>query len=307
MTAMKVTVTGASGFIGQRLVEKLIAAGSAVHALGRKRSATLPQSVAFSQWNAAEEPAPESLAGSGAVIHLAGESVVQRWTPEVKARIRGSRIDGTRHLVNALSTQSPRPEVLVSASAIGIYGSRGDETLTEESEPGGRDFLSRGAIDWENAALLAESLGIRVVLLRWGIVLGNGGALAKMLPPFRLGIGGRIGSGKQWMSWIHIEDATDLILFAIQNRAVHGPVNATAPKPVTNAEFTRALAKAIHRPAILPVPPFALKMLFGEMASMMLASQRVLPAAAHAAGFRFRYPQLEPALARLVSGGPEGQ
>ena len=300
---MNITVTGATGFIGAQLMRKLLAAGHTVHALARKRPPTLPASVRFSEWDSTRgEPPRESLAIADAIVNLAGEPVAQRWTPEVKRRIRGSRVDGTRHLVNALSTQSRRPQALVNASAIGIYGSRGDEILTEDSEPG-YDFLARVVIDWEKSAELAESLGIRVVRLRFGMVLGNGGALAKMLPPFRLGLGGRIGSGKQWMSWIHIDDLTSLILSAVTNAAAHGPMNATAPNPATNADFTKALGAVLHRPAILPVPKFALKLIFGEMSTVVLASQRVLPQAAQTTGFQFEYPQLKAALARLLSEG----
>src|ERR1700693_687522 len=194
---MNVTVTGATGFVGARLTRALLDSGHAVHALARKRPANLPASVAFAEWRSTEaEPPPESLTGADAVIHLAGEPVAQRWTPEVKKRIYSSRVDGTRHLVNALSTESRRPQVLICASAIGIYGSRGDEVLTETSSPGD-DFLSLLVIDWEKAVMLAESLGIRVVRLRFGVVLGkDGGALAKMLPPFRFGLGGRLGNGR---------------------------------------------------------------------------------------------------------------
>jgi uncharacterized protein (TIGR01777 family) len=296
---MNVTVTGASGFVGASLVQKLVAEGHAVHMLGRKRNASLPSSVSFSDWNATEEPPAGSLAAADAVIHLAGEPVGRRWTPEVKARIRKSRIDGTRHLVNGLSTASPRPKVLICASAIGFYGSRGDEILTEASEPGD-DFLARVVIDWEQTAELAEALGIRAVRLRTGMVLGHGGALAKILPPFRMGVGGRLGSGRQWMSWIHIDDEINLIEYAIRNDAVRGAVNAVSPSPVTNAEFTRELAAAVHRPAILPVPKLALRLLLGEMADVVLASQRVIPQAAQSAGFRFMYPKLGPALANLL-------
>lgn len=303
---MNITVTGATGFVGTRLTRALIDAGHTVHAVARKRPANLPESVRFSEWRSAEEePPPESLAGADAVIHLAGEPVAQRWTPEVKKRIRNSRVDGTRHLVNALSTQSRRPGVLICASAIGIYGSRGDEILTERSTPGD-DFLARVVIDWEKAAVLAEALGIRVVRLRLGVVLGkDGGALAKMLPPFRFGLGGRLASGRQWTSWIHIDDVIHLILFSLANASVHSAVNATAPEPVSNAEFTKELAAAIHRPAIFPVPKLALKLLFGEMASVVLASQRVIPEAAKVAGFGFQYPKLGPALQRLLTEGSE--
>jgi uncharacterized protein len=299
---MNITVTGATGFIGKRLVRNLLEAGHSVHALGRKRSRTLPPAVRFSEWNSTEaEPAAESLATADAIIHLAGEPVAQRLTPEAKQRIRGSRVDGTRNLVSALSKQSQRPQVLVCASAIGYYGSRGDEILTEKSDPG-RDFLAQVVVDWEQSAREAEALGIRVVPLRFGVVLGkDGGAFARMLPPFRLGFGGRLASGQQWMSWIHVDDVIGLIRFALENSTIRGPMNATAPQPVPNVEFTKELATALHRPAILPVPRFALKLLFGEMAQVILGSQRVIPQAARSAGFQFEYPELRPALVRLLS------
>ena len=284
----------------------LLEAGHKVNALARKRPADLPAGVRFFEWSAGEsEPPVESLKGADAVVHLAGEPVAQRWTPEAKKRIRGSRVDGTRHLVNALSTESRRPQVLISSSAVGIYGSRGDEVLTERSRAGS-EFLAQLALEWEQAAGLAEALGIRVVCLRIGVILADdGGALAKMLPPFRFGVGGRLGSGRQWMSWIHVDDVVRLILFALERADVSGAMNAVAPNPVTNAEFTKALAGALHRPAIFPVPKLALRMLFGEMAGMLLGSQRVIPEAAKAAGFTFHYMQLGPALRRLL--GDEAQ
>jgi uncharacterized protein (TIGR01777 family) len=290
---MNITITGATGFIGNRLVRNLLDAGHSLHALGRKRSASLPSSVRFSEWRSTDgEPPAESLASADAIIHLAGEPVAQRWTPEVKQR---------RNLVSALSKQSRRPQALICASAIGYYGSRGDEVLTEASRPGS-DFLAQVVVDWEQAAGKAETLGIRVVAPRFGVVLGkDGGALAKMLPAFRLGIGGRLASGQQWMSWIHVDDVIDLIRLALETSAVHGPLNATAPQPVTNAEFTQALAAALHRPAIFPVPRFALRLLFGDMAEVILASQRVIPQATRAAGFQFQHPELRGALARLLS------
>jgi uncharacterized protein len=305
---MNVTVSGGTGFVGARLTRALLNAGHTIHALARKRPTNLPAEVRFSAWPSAdEEPPSESLENADAVIHLAGEPVAQRWTPEVKKRIRNSRVDGTRHLVNALSTQSRRPAVLISASAIGIYGSRGDEILTEKSTPGD-DFLARVVIDWEKAASLAEALGIRVVRLRLGVVLGqDGGALAKMLPPFRFGLGGPLGNGRQWTSWIDIDDVINLTLFSLSNSNVRGAVNATAPEPVSNSEFTKELAAALHRPAIFPVPKLALSILFGEMAGVLLSSQRVIPEATKSAGFEFQHPKLAPALRRLLTEGSEAQ
>jgi uncharacterized protein (TIGR01777 family) len=287
---MNITVTGGNGFLGRHLIKELKADSHEVVVLGRKSWDTL----------SGQEPPPESLDRADAIVHLAGEPVAQRWTAEAKKRIRVSRVDGTRHLVNALSTLSRRPKVLICASAIGIYGDRGDEILTEESVTGA-GYLAQVTEDWESAAHLAEALGIRVVMLRLGVVLGrDGGALAKMLPIFRWGLGGKLGSGRQWISWIHIADVTALIRYAITADALRGPVNATAPNPVTNAEFTRTLAGALHRPAILPAPAFALKLAYGEMASVILASQRVMPVAAEAAGFHFRYPSVGEALADCV-------
>ena len=299
---MNIAITGATGFIGERLVQDLLQAGHAVHAVGRKRSPSLPPSVSFTEWRSLEaEPPPESFAARDAIVHLAGEPVAQRWSPEVKHRIRSSRVNGTRNLVASLSRQSRRPQVLVCASAIGYYGSRGDETLTEASSAGA-DFLAQVVVEWEQAAAEAEALGIRVVPLRFGMVLGKGGgALARILPPFRLGLGGRLGSGRQWMSWIHVDDVIGLIRFALENSSVRAVINASAPQPVTNAQFTSDLAAALHRPAVLPVPQLALKLLFGEMAGVILGSQRVIPRAAQSAGFQFQYRELRPALARLLS------
>jgi uncharacterized protein (TIGR01777 family) len=205
-------------------------------------------------------------------------------------------VDGTRQVVQTLAVLKARPAVLISASAIGIYGSRGDEMLTESSPPA-RDFLGDVAVEWEREARTAEALGVRVVIPRFGVILArDGGALKKMSPPFKLGIGGRIGNGKQWMSWIHIDDVVRLIAFAIANESVRGPVNAVSPNPITNAQFTHELARALHRPAIFPVPLFGLQILFGQMAEIVYASQRVIPEAALRAGFEFKFPELSAAL-----------
>lgn len=245
-------------------------------------------------------PPADSLATADAVIHLAGEPVAQRWTPEVKEKIRTSRVDGTRRLVEALSSLSRRPQVLVSASAIGIYGSRGDDLLTENSSPG-EGFLAEVCKAWEGESALAESLGIRVAQIRIGVVLGKeGGALAKMLPGFRAGLAGRLGSGQQWMSWIHLEDLVDLLVFALDHATARGPLNGTAPNPVRNIEFTKELARVLHRPALIPAPAFAIKLVLGEMAEVALESQRVLPKATEAAGFGFRFSMLRDALEDLL-------
>jgi uncharacterized protein (TIGR01777 family) len=224
--------------------------------------------------------------------------VAQRWNAEVKRRILESREMGTRNLVDAMRRQPP--SVLVSASGIGYYGSRGDDILTEQ-EPAGTDFLASVCVAWEREAREAEKFGVRVVSLRGGTVLGaGGGALQKMLTPFRLGVGGRIGSGRQWMSWIHLDDLCSLILFALDNSAMRGAVNATSPNPVTNADFTTALARVLHRPAIFPVPPLALKLMFGEMSKVLMDSQRAVPQAAAGAGFQFRYPPIGAALSNVL-------
>jgi hypothetical protein len=272
---MNIAVTGASGFIGQRLTASLGTEARAVSLRGNL----------------------DGLSGADAVVHLAGEPVSQRWTKEVRANIRSSRVEGTRRLVEAM--RADPPQVLVSASAVGYYGSRGDERLTESSPPAA-DFLGDICGEWEREALKAEDFGVRVVCLRNGLVLGNGGGLAKMLVPFKLGVGGKIGGGKQWVAWIHIDDTVGLIEFAISSAKLRGAVNATAPNPVTNAEFTRELAHALHRPAILPVPKFALHLLYGDMARIVYASQRVIPEAVLRAGYQFRFPKLDGALLDIV-------
>jgi len=278
---MNVAITGASGFIGRAVAENLRDSGHIVRAVSLRGGLE-----------------PGALAGVNAVVHLAGEPVAQRWTAAARDRILRSRVEGTRALVAAMRGQPP--QVLISASAVGYYGSRGDEVLTESAPPAD-DFLGRVAAAWEEAAQAAESLGVRVARLRIGVVLGpSGGALARMLPPFRLGVGGRLGSGHQWMSWIHIDDLIALIAFLMKESTVRGAFNATSPFPVTNREFTRALAEAVHRPAILPVPAFALRWMFGEMSEVLLASQRAFPDAAQRAGFVFEHPDIYAVLAQLV-------
>ncbi len=292
---MNIAITGGSGFIGRALGSRLRAAGHRVTSVSLRTA-----------------PRPEAFAGCEAVVNLAGEPVAQRWTAAARERILSSRVQATRGLVAALRdrpTGAQPPSVLVSASAVGYYGSRGDEILTEEAAPGA-DFLSDVCAGWEQEARVAELFGVRVVTPRIGVVLGrNGGALRQMMLPFKMGVGGRLGSGRQWMSWIHVDDLIALIEFAIATPALHGPVNATAPHPVTNAEFTRELAAVLHRPAIFPVPAFALKLLFGEMSQVLLGSQRAIPEAAVRAGFEFRYSDAGLALAasfgsHKISGTP---
>jgi uncharacterized protein (TIGR01777 family) len=296
---MNIALTGASGFIARHLVPKLRQAGRDVRALGRRPFGSLP----FYQWDSSKEPAQGALESCDAVIHLAGETVAQRWTAESKRRIRTSRVEGTRNLVAALSKLAKKPSVLLAASAVGIYGSRGDELLTETSAAGS-GFLAGLSKEWETEARAAESFGVRVVNLRFGVILGReGGAFPKMAAPFRYGVGGRLGSGRQWTPWVHVDDAADLILFALDNTSVRGAVNVVAPNPVTNADFTKLLAAALHRPAFLTVPVFTLKLTLGQMSEAVVASLRVIPAAADSAGFRFKYPELEPAL-RELTGSP---
>ena len=296
-----IAISGASGLVGTAVAKALAARGDRVLRLVRK-----PPGRDDIRWDPAggtiDAPRLEGVAG---VVHLAGESIADgRWTAERKRRIRDSRVAGTRLLAEALSRLTRKPAVLVSASAVGIYGDRGDEPL-DESSATGQGFLADVGREWEAATEPAAGAGIRVVLLRLGIVLApHGGALAKMLPPFRLGLGGRLGRGTQWMSWITLDDAVRVVLAALDRPDLAGPVNAVAPAPVTNAEFTRLLAASVHRPAIFPVPAAALELLFGEMArAALLASQRVLPRRLAAAGFVFEDPALGPALRRVVSRG----
>jgi uncharacterized protein (TIGR01777 family) len=282
---MDIALTGATGFIGRHVADRLRAKNRVVRTVSTRTG-----------------PRLQDLEACDAVIHLAGEPVAQRWTRSARDRIRFSRAAGTRRLVQALAKISKRPTVLISASAVGYYGSRGDEILTESS-PHADDFLGHVALEWEHEAQAAEELGLRVVRLRLGMVLGrHGGALARMLLPFRLGLGGRIGPGTQWMSWIHIADLVSLISFALETPQLSGPVNASAPNPVTNADFTQALADTIHRRARFTIPLFALKLLYGRMAEILYASQRAIPEAALKAGFQFQFPEIGEALEDLLSG-----
>jgi uncharacterized protein (TIGR01777 family) len=298
---MNITITGATGFIGRRLIERLAREPHQLHALSRRTNVKFGDTAVWiSKWDPmTEDPPPESLANADAVVHLAGEPVAQRWTPEVKAKIRESRRRGTESLVRAIAAQPRRPAVLVCASAIGIYGSRGDEILTESSSPA-HDFLAEVCEEWERQATAAEALGVRVAKIRIGVVLGKGGgALQKILPPFKAFVGGKLGSGKQWMSWVHVDDVVGILYHALTH-PMSGAFNATAPNPVTNAQFTTELASALGRPAIFPVPAFALKAMFGEMADMLLGGQRVLPRATLEAGCKFQYPELAGALCRIL-------
>jgi uncharacterized protein (TIGR01777 family) len=297
---VNIAITGASGLIGRRLLEILGAAGHALMVVSRHAGTNVPPGVGVVAWDPMRGPAPEDgVRNANAVIHLAGEPVAQRWNEATKRRIRESRVVGTRNLVQALAKLRNPPQTLICASAVGYYGSRGDEELREDSAPAD-DYLAEVCAAWEKEALAAEAFGMRVVRVRIGVVLdAGGGALRRMLMPFRLGMGGKLGDGKQWMPWIHLADLAAMFRFAVEN-PVRGALNGVAPLPVTNAEFTQTLARVIHRPAMFPVPAFGLKLLFGEMSEILLASQRVLPAAAEAAGFKFRFPELGGALEDLL-------
>jgi uncharacterized protein (TIGR01777 family) len=289
---MNYLISGASGFIGRALVDFLLARGDSVAYLGRSRAKTMDSRAAFHCWPDREPPPLTSVPRLDAIIHLAGEPVAQRWNHRVKAKIRSSRIDRTRMLVGALRDLRHRPGVLVSASAIGYYGDRGEEILTEASAPG-TGFLAQVCADWEREAGRAAEFGVRVVPLRIAMVIGPGGALAKMLPAFRMGLGGRFGSGRQWRSWIDIRDLLRLIAFSAENTAISGPLNASSPNPVRNAEFAASLARAVRRPAPFAVPAWALRAALGELADFVLESARVLPEAAQKAGFVFEHAGLE--------------
>ncbi len=297
---MKITISGASGFIGRRLLKVLGGEGHTLQVLSRHAGTNMPGNVKVWAWDPAKaEPPADALRDTDAIIHLAGEPVAQRWSEDAKRRIRESRVAGTRNLVQALGRLDKPPSALICASAVGYYGSRGDEILSEQSAAG-NGYLPEVCVAWESEARKAESLGMRVVRVRTGLVLdGRGGALQKMLPPFRMGVGGKLGDGRQWMAWIHLEDLVGIFRLGLESR-IGGPVNGVAPYPVINADFTKAVAAAVHRPAIFPVPAFALRALFGEMSEVLLASQRVLPRAAEDAGYRFQFPQLPAALADLL-------
>lgn len=296
---MKIIVTGATGLIGTALVSKLRAAGHHVVRLVRKEP--LGDSDVLWDPNAGKlDPMP--LEGLDAAVHLAGENIAgARWNEAVKKKIHDSRVNGTRLLAETLARLKTPPRTLVCASAIGFYGDRGDEVLTEES-PRGSGFLADVCADWEETAALAEKKGVRRVSLRIGVVLSpDGGALRKMLPPFRMGLGGVIGSGRQYWSWVSIEDVTGVILHALNTPSLKGPVNTVAPQPPTNAEFTRTLGRVLGRPTVFPMPAFVARLALGEMAdALLLASARVVPARLKASGYSFRHADLETALRDLL-------
>ena len=292
---MRIAVTGATGFIGRRLVERLLARGDDVVVVTRdadRARPLLPSSVGLVGWD-------EPIADVDAGMHLAGDPVVGRWSADKKERIRSSRVDGTNRFVKAL--HKSRARVLVSASAVGFYGPHGDEELDEDSPPG-RDFLAEVCQAWEASAQTFAGVARRAVMIRTGVVLGKGGgALAKMVTPFRAFGGGPVGSGKQWTSWIHLDDLISLYLFALDDARCTGPINGTAPNPVTMKELAAALGRALHRPSWLPVPQLAVRALFGEGATVLLDGQRVLPRRALSLGFSFAFPTVDAALANLFA------
>jgi hypothetical protein len=302
---VKILVTGSTGLVGRALSKELKDAGHTVCRLVRPGTNVdaLGNSEGFDvRWNPATGELGGAAVGADAVVNLAGAPIAEgRWTAERKKLLRASRVDTTRALVNALTKMAARPRVLVSASAIGYYGNRDDELLREDSGAG-NDFLSEIAKEWETEALKAEALGIRVVLARIGVVLAKeGGALAKMLPPFRMGVGGRLGSGEQWMSWVTLRDTVAILKLCLEDGAARGPINVVSPQPVRNAEFTSALAAALHRPAVFPAPPFALRVALGEMAdALLLSSERVVPENLEKLGYHFLDPDLKTALTAIL-------
>ncbi|MEX2196355.1 MAG: TIGR01777 family oxidoreductase [Thermoleophilaceae bacterium] len=303
---MRVAVTGATGMLGRALVAELLDRGDEVVALSRdaeRAGAALPDGVETAEWRApSDEPAPaEALSGADGVVHLLGETVAQRWTERARREIRESRVAGTRNLVAGLRAAQPRPRVLVSQSGSGYYGARGDEPV-DESGPAGDDFLAAVVEDWEAEARKAEELGLRVVTTRTGVVLSEGGgALEKMLPPFKLGVGGPVAGGRQYVPWAHADDVAGAQLLCLDTAAASGPVNVAAPEPVTNRELSKALGRVLGRPAVAPVPALALKLLYGEMALIVTTGVRMVPRRLTELGYEFRRPDLEEAL-RAATG-----
>jgi len=297
MNHPKVAIVGVTGFIGSGLPALFAREGWQVTGISRHPQPSAPDIDAWQTFETLD------LRDHDAVINLSGESIDRRWTTENRKKFHASRIGSTRKIIRHIASlpAAQRPRTLVNASAVGIYGNRGDERL-DEASPRGSGYLADLCADWEAAAAEARDLGLRVVLPRIGVVLGrNGSAFRKLVTVFRVGIGGRLGSGRQWMPWIHVDDMRGSLVFAVTNESVHGPYNATAPHPETNRDFTRKLAKALHRPAIFPVPGFALRIVLGEFANALLAGQRTRARVLEQNGYHFRFPHLEDALADLMA------
>jgi uncharacterized protein (TIGR01777 family) len=286
---MRVTVSGATGMIGRTLVDALTSRGDEVTPLSRSTNWKQPK---------ADPPPPDTIRGRDAVVHLLGEQIAQRWSDAAKREIRDSRIVSTRNLVSGIGElpEEDRPQVLISQSGAGWYGHRGDERL-DESAPAGDDFLAQLSVAWEAEARRAEELGVRVVVNRTGMVLSpSGGALEKMMPFFKAGVGGPVAGGRQYVPWVHLDDVVGAILFELDTEAASGPINLTAPEPATNRELSKALGRVLRRPAFAPVPALAVKALYGEMADIVITGQRAVPARLTELGYRFRQPELETAL-----------
>jgi uncharacterized protein len=308
---LRVTVTGATGLIGPRVVAALQDAGAQVSVLSRdpERARERLQragrpAVEAHGWEPMSGPAPaQALEGRDAVVHLAGENIAQRWSEKAKQAVRETRVIGTRNLVAGMRAAPSPPRALISSSGVGYYGAHGEEPLDEEAPPG-RDFLAQVCVEWEQEANEARELGVRVVCVRTGVVLDrDGGALEKMLPPFRLGAGGPVAGGRQYISWVHRDDLVGIFVAAASDERWQGPVNATAPRPVSNREFSRALGRALHRPALLPVPGAALRLLYGEMAEIVTEGARAVPAKALVLGYEFAHPELGEALSSALGRG----
>jgi uncharacterized protein len=305
---VKILISGSTGLVGSAVIDALNRQGHDLTRLVRPetalrtRRATPSRELLQIPWNPQSGLLNSHAEGVEAIIHLAGASIAgHRWTLAWKRELRDSRVSATRNLIASLRRLRRPPQIFIAASAIGFYGNRGDEELTESS-PSGTDFLAQLTVDWEAESARAAELGARVVILRFGVILAkDGGALPRMALPFRLGVGGRIGSGRQWISWVTLEDIVGIIRFALETNLLSGPANAVSPNPIQNAEFTKALGRVLHRPTIFPAPPFALRLALGEMAdSLLLASQRVYPTKLQRLGFRFLHPDLEPALAAVL-------
>lgn len=305
---MKIAITGATGFVGSRLVEKLKDQGHQIFVFTRnteKAKRIFPEKV-YPNLEIVAYKLTESgnwqqkISGCDAVVNLAGEPISERWSPEHKKSILESRQIGTQKVVEAINKANPKPGVLINASAIGYYGTS-ETAIFDENSPSGNDFLARVCQAWEAEAQKVKEAGVRLVILRFGIVLGKGGALAKMIPPFQMFAGGPIGSGRQWFSWIHREDLVNLIIEALKRPDIEGTYNATAPSPVRMTQLCKTLGEVIHRPSWLPVPDFALELLLGESSKVVLEGQQVLPLATERIGFQYQYPTLKPALENIIA------